>query len=394
MLADPLPDDRLRELAATLGADVPFFLAHGPQLGTGDGSTLEPLELPQDYAVVLLLPRDVTKESTAAVYAAFDRETGFEKRCAELRRALKAGDLAAFPPNDLASSPLAPADGSRRVSRRRQRRGPGCLRPLPGHGGGQERSSGARAPRPHLDCQTIVVAFRAVTSPGTSLRQQPDQDRTLDRGRRGLAHARRRGPALGGVRPRGRCDRVLGRPPAATTSRPSRGSSPGSSPRRRRAAVLVPIVWFIAKWVAITRDCGRGDRRADLSVHRARPRRPSRSRSSRGLYSRAVGRSQAVRQRVLVPRSQVRILAPQPFDLRDRHADRSRRHGRRARNADALRGAEAPAPAARPPARRLGDPRRAGDAGADRVVVVTSPRRARRLRRARGCGAGRAARHR
>jgi 4-diphosphocytidyl-2-C-methyl-D-erythritol kinase len=106
-LADPLPDGRLRELAAVLGADVPFFLSHGSQLGTGDGSTLERLELPLDYAVVLLLPRHVSKASTAAVYAAFDRETGFEKRCAELRRALKAGDLAAFPPNDLASSQLA-----------------------------------------------------------------------------------------------------------------------------------------------------------------------------------------------------------------------------------------------------------------------------------------------
>jgi 4-diphosphocytidyl-2-C-methyl-D-erythritol kinase len=106
-LADPLPDERLRELAASLGADVPFFLSHGSQLGTGDGSTLERLELPLDYAVVLLLPRDVKKESTAAVYAAFDRETGFEKRCSELRRALKAGDLAGFPPNDLASSQIA-----------------------------------------------------------------------------------------------------------------------------------------------------------------------------------------------------------------------------------------------------------------------------------------------
>jgi 4-diphosphocytidyl-2-C-methyl-D-erythritol kinase len=106
-LADPLPDERLRELAGALGADVPFFLAHGSQLGTGDGSTLERLELPLDYSVVLLLPRDVKKASTAAVYAAFDHEIGFEKRCAELRRALKAGDLAAFPPNDLASSQLA-----------------------------------------------------------------------------------------------------------------------------------------------------------------------------------------------------------------------------------------------------------------------------------------------
>ncbi len=107
MLADPLSNDRLHELAAALGADVPFFLTQGPQLGTGDGSTLERLELPQDYTVMLLLPHGATKESTATVYARFDREIGFEKRRVELRRALDAGDLAALPPNDLASSRLA-----------------------------------------------------------------------------------------------------------------------------------------------------------------------------------------------------------------------------------------------------------------------------------------------
>jgi len=106
-LADPLPNERLRGLAAALGADVPFFLSHGSQLGTGDGSTLERLELPLDYTVVLFLPHGAVKASTAAVYSAFDRETGFDKRCAELRRALKAGDLAALPANDLASSRFA-----------------------------------------------------------------------------------------------------------------------------------------------------------------------------------------------------------------------------------------------------------------------------------------------
>jgi 4-diphosphocytidyl-2-C-methyl-D-erythritol kinase len=103
-LADPLPEEGLRELAADLGSDVPFFLTQGPQLGTGEGSTLERLELPFDYTVVLLLPHGATKESTAAVYSHFDRETGFEKRRAALLRALKAGDLTALPPNDLASS--------------------------------------------------------------------------------------------------------------------------------------------------------------------------------------------------------------------------------------------------------------------------------------------------
>ena len=106
-LAEPLADEQLRALAASLGSDVPFFLAHGPQLGTGDGSTLERVELRQDYAVLLLLPKDAVKESTAAVYARFDREARFEQRRKYLLDVLHAGDLAALPPNDLASSPLA-----------------------------------------------------------------------------------------------------------------------------------------------------------------------------------------------------------------------------------------------------------------------------------------------
>src|SRR5438034_873812 len=55
-LPEPLPPSKLQELAAKLGADVPFFLASGPQLGEGVGADLTPLDLPQDYWVVLLLP--------------------------------------------------------------------------------------------------------------------------------------------------------------------------------------------------------------------------------------------------------------------------------------------------------------------------------------------------
>jgi 4-diphosphocytidyl-2-C-methyl-D-erythritol kinase len=104
----------LDELAARLGADVPFFLHDGPQLGTGDGTTLQPLELPQDFVVLLLLPKNARKPSTADVYAAFDErgaEAGFDERAAALRGALakvrRPRDLAALPANDLASSPLA-----------------------------------------------------------------------------------------------------------------------------------------------------------------------------------------------------------------------------------------------------------------------------------------------
>ena len=90
--------------------------------------TLEPLELPQDYAVLLLLAarrraRSRRPRSTAASSGAdgFERapRARARRRCAGRRTA----DLARLPPNDLASSPLAarPAP-ARGVPRRRERR--------------------------------------------------------------------------------------------------------------------------------------------------------------------------------------------------------------------------------------------------------------------------------
>ena len=109
-LDPPLPPDRLNELAASLGADLPFFLAEGSQLGEGDGSRLTPLELPRQFTVLLALEAGAVKASTASVYDDFDRRDGadgYEERRARLLAALAAGDLAALPPNDLVSSPLA-----------------------------------------------------------------------------------------------------------------------------------------------------------------------------------------------------------------------------------------------------------------------------------------------
>jgi 4-diphosphocytidyl-2-C-methyl-D-erythritol kinase len=113
-LAEPLRDDDLLALAATVGADVPFFLLEGPQLGTGDGGDLAPIALPQDFWVLLVVPRALAKPSTASVYADFDRRdgaAGFDERrialLAALEQVQRPRDLAALPPNDLASSPLA-----------------------------------------------------------------------------------------------------------------------------------------------------------------------------------------------------------------------------------------------------------------------------------------------
>jgi 4-diphosphocytidyl-2-C-methyl-D-erythritol kinase len=107
LLPEPLAAPRLHELAAGLGADVPFFLAEGPQLGTGDGTELSPVELASDFTVLVVLPAGAKKASTATVYESFSGADGFAERRAALERALKAGDIAALPPNDLASSPLA-----------------------------------------------------------------------------------------------------------------------------------------------------------------------------------------------------------------------------------------------------------------------------------------------
>jgi 4-diphosphocytidyl-2-C-methyl-D-erythritol kinase len=112
-LAEPLDPSRLHELAAALGADVPLFLTSGPQLGEGDGTELTPLELPRDYAMLVLLPHGATKHSTKVVYDAFDDRSG-ELGFAERRDALigrldisSLTDIAAWPRNDLVHSPLA-----------------------------------------------------------------------------------------------------------------------------------------------------------------------------------------------------------------------------------------------------------------------------------------------
>lgn len=112
-LSEPLDSHALHVIAAALGADVPFFLREGAQLAAGDGTELTAVALPVDYHVVLVVPHSETKQSTAAVYQAFDDRSGangFEQRAAAFHRALESisvpPDLARLPANDLASSPI------------------------------------------------------------------------------------------------------------------------------------------------------------------------------------------------------------------------------------------------------------------------------------------------
>jgi 4-diphosphocytidyl-2C-methyl-D-erythritol kinase len=136
LLNEPLSADRLVRLASRLGADVPFFLHDGSQLATEDGTALEPIRLASGYAVVLVLPHGVEKESEQAPRCARggpnrDRPRGTatkRPRVVTARRGARA---------------------PRRLSRRRNRRRPGRVRPVPGHG---RRGRGLERPgRPRAD---------------------------------------------------------------------------------------------------------------------------------------------------------------------------------------------------------------------------------------------------
>ena len=60
--------DALRELAAQLGSDVPFFVSGGTALGEGRGELLSPLPTPQGEAVVAVPDDSRPRDKTAQMY--------------------------------------------------------------------------------------------------------------------------------------------------------------------------------------------------------------------------------------------------------------------------------------------------------------------------------------
>ncbi|HKB08039.1 MAG TPA: 4-(cytidine 5'-diphospho)-2-C-methyl-D-erythritol kinase [Candidatus Polarisedimenticolia bacterium] len=82
-----LSQRRLEEIAATLGADVPFFLCGGTALLTGTGSVVEPLPDLGGYEVLIVFPG--LSLSTREVYA---------KASESLTSALRISSMATFKP--------------------------------------------------------------------------------------------------------------------------------------------------------------------------------------------------------------------------------------------------------------------------------------------------------
>ena len=72
------PLSLLREVGATIGADVPFFLSGGTALGLGRGEEIYPLvDLPQHFVVIVRPPFGV---STAEAYAWYDEDRAAGQR--------------------------------------------------------------------------------------------------------------------------------------------------------------------------------------------------------------------------------------------------------------------------------------------------------------------------
>ena len=108
---DHFPPMASVRIAAALGRTCPSFWDSA--VGTTDGTELEPIDLPRDYWVVLVLPAGVvksrprpsTRHSTHTAASAGSMRGAGALRAA-LSRLERASDLGKLPPNDLAARHL------------------------------------------------------------------------------------------------------------------------------------------------------------------------------------------------------------------------------------------------------------------------------------------------
>ena len=151
---EPHSGEQIEAFARDLGADVPYFLADGPQLGTGDGTELSPLELPQDYWVVLVLPRSAEKTSTGAVYSRLRHA----RRRGRLRRTPRSPPATRLDAGQASTRPRrAAAERPRILTAHREAAGSRCV-PCRRHGRGSGASTGS-------SCTATVPAPRSGKCP-------------------------------------------------------------------------------------------------------------------------------------------------------------------------------------------------------------------------------------
>ncbi|CAN5547136.1 MAG: 4-(cytidine 5'-diphospho)-2-C-methyl-D-erythritol kinase [Rubrobacteraceae bacterium] len=90
-----VPDERLRAIAAKVGADVPFCLSGGTILGEGIGDVLTPIPAPPPHFIALAKP--ASGANTAKVYRAYDGVARESRRDTEnVISALRSGGLASL----------------------------------------------------------------------------------------------------------------------------------------------------------------------------------------------------------------------------------------------------------------------------------------------------------
>ena len=94
LTGNALPQEKLLEIADSLGADVPFFLYGGTAYGAGIGEKLEPL--PLFSTDCLVIAKGTAGVSTAQAYGAIDAlQNPKHPPVQQLRKALEAGGTAA-----------------------------------------------------------------------------------------------------------------------------------------------------------------------------------------------------------------------------------------------------------------------------------------------------------
>ena len=94
-----LSREKLEEIGAKLGADVPFFLWQQPMLVSGTGTELEPFDLEADFSIKLITPP--IHSSTAEAYKALDLEMCSRTLSIEELLGLPRSDWKEFLVNDL-----------------------------------------------------------------------------------------------------------------------------------------------------------------------------------------------------------------------------------------------------------------------------------------------------